>query len=153
MEVDKNIYPAVGFNFRVTSSDANFGLIPASVLTGFELNKSDASFQSVTGISAKLATKVYGELGSNNRQIVLPESVSYGDLELKRGIVNKDSDIGKWCNSFLTNDQWTYFITRKTVNVFLLDLPVVLIGYVLQEVEDQTLIQVRKQTTGICKSG
>jgi len=39
MEVDKNIYPAVGFNFRVTSSDANFGLIPASVLTGFELKK------------------------------------------------------------------------------------------------------------------
>jgi len=121
MEVDKNIYPAVGFNFRVTSSDANFGLIPASVVTGFELNKSDASFQSVNGISAKLSTTVYAELGSNNRQIVLPQSVSYGDLELKRGIVKKDSDIGKWCNKFLTNDQWPYSITRKTVNVFLLD--------------------------------
>lgn len=121
MEVDKNIYPAVGFNFRVTSSDTNFGLIPASVVTGFELNKSDASFQSVNGISAKLSTTVYAELGSNNRQIVLPQSVSYGDLELKRGIVKKDSDIGKWCNKFLTNDQWPYSITRKTVNVFLLD--------------------------------
>jgi len=89
MEVDKNTYPVVGFNFRVTSSDANFGLGTITALTGFELNQSDASFQSVTGISAKLGTSSYNALGSNNRQIVLPDKVTYSDLELKRGIVKK----------------------------------------------------------------
>ena len=121
MEVDKNTYPAVGFNFRVTSSDANFGLGTISELTGFELNQTDASFQSVTGISASLGTSPYKALGSNNRQIVLPETVTYSNLELTRGIVKKDSNIGKWCNGFLTDDQWWYFVSRKTINVFLLD--------------------------------
>ena len=121
MEVDENTYPAVGFNFRVTSSDANFGLGTLTALTGFELNQTDASFQSVTGISAKLETNPYKALGSNNRQIVLPGTVTYSDLELKRGIVKKDSNIGNWCNGFLTDDQWWYFVSRKTINVFLLD--------------------------------
>jgi phage tail-like protein len=103
MEVDENTYPAVGFNFRVTSSDANFGLGTLTALTGFELNQTDASFQSVTGISAKLETNPYKALGSNNRQIVLPGTVTYSDLELKRGIVKKDSNIGNWCNGFLTD--------------------------------------------------
>ena len=121
MEVDKNTYPAVGFNFRVTSSDANFGFGTITELTGFELNQTDASFQSVTGISASIGTSPYNALGSNNRQIVLPETVTYSNLELKRGIVKKDSNIGKWCNGFLTDDQWGYFVSRKTINVFLLD--------------------------------
>jgi phage tail-like protein len=122
MEVNKNAYPTVGFNFRVTSSDAGFGLLGAlKSITGFDSSQTDASFQSVNGISAKLEVKTYSPLGSNNKQIKLPGSVSYDDLELTRGIVKKNSDIGKWCDKFLTNDQFGYSINRKTINVFLLD--------------------------------
>ena len=121
MEVDKNTYPVAGFNFRVTSSDANFGLGTVTELTGFESNKSDASFQTVTGIGAKMGTTTYSALAENNRQIILPEKVTYEDLQLKRGIVKKNYDIGKWCNSFLTEEKYLYFVSRKTLNVFLLD--------------------------------
>ena len=54
-------------------------------------------------------------------KIILPEKVTYEDLQLKRGIVKKNSDIGKWCNSFLTEEKYLYFVSRKTLNVFLLD--------------------------------
>ena len=122
MEIDKNIYPAVGFNFRVTSSDAGFRLLGAlKSITGFDSSQTDASFQEISGIKAKLETETYSPKGSNNQQIKLPMGVTYDDLELKRGIVKKDSDIGKWCNNFLTNDQFGYSINRKTLNVFLLD--------------------------------
>ena len=121
MEVDKNHYPVVGFNFRVTSSDASLGLGSITALTGFELNQTDASFQSVTGISASIQTQEYNALGSNNQQLKLPGKVTFSDLELKRGIVKKGSNIGEWCNKFLTNDQLFYYVSRKTINVFLLD--------------------------------
>ena len=122
MEVDKNIYPVVGFNFRVTSSDAGFGLLGAlQSITGLDSSQTDASFQAISGIKAKLDTETYSPKGSNNKQVKLPMGVTYDDLELKRGIVKKDSDIGKWCNNFLTNDQFGYSINRKTLNVFLLD--------------------------------
>jgi phage tail-like protein len=111
----------VGFNFRVTSSDASLGLGSITALTGFELNQTDASFQSVTGISASIQTQDYNALGSNNQQLKLPGKVTFSDLELKRGIVKKGSNIGEWCNKFLTNDQLFYYVSRKTINVFLLD--------------------------------
>jgi len=111
----------VGFNFMVTSSDASLGLGSITALTGFELNQTDASFQSVTGISASIQTQEYNALGSNNQQLKLPGKVTFSDLELKRGIVKKGSNIGEWCNKFLTNDQLFYYVSRKTINVFLLD--------------------------------
>ena len=68
MEVDKNIYPAVGFNFRVTSSDAGFGLLGAlKSITGFDSSQTDASFQEISGIKAKLETETYSPKGSNNQ--------------------------------------------------------------------------------------
>ena len=86
MEVDKNIYAAVGFNFRVTSSDAGFGLEVLAgvsinkdakrsqdVFTDFEPTQSDAAFQTISGITAKLITETYQELGTNSKQIKLHE--------------------------------------------------------------------------------
>tara|TARA_B110000037_G_scaffold222157_1_gene295873 strand:- start:1174 stop:1722 length:549 start_codon:yes stop_codon:yes gene_type:complete len=134
MEVDKNIYPAVGFNFRVTSSDAGFGLEVLAgvsinkdakrsqdVFTDFEPTQSDAAFQTISGITAKLNTETYQELGTNSKQIKLPGNIEYSDLELKRGLVKKGSNIGDWCNTFLTGETKSYSVSRKTINVFLLD--------------------------------
>tara|TARA_B110000483_G_C18204362_1_gene546876 strand:- start:1847 stop:2395 length:549 start_codon:yes stop_codon:yes gene_type:complete len=134
MEVDKNIYPAVGFNFRVTSSDAGFGLEVLAgvsinkdakrsqdVFTDFEPTQSDAAFQTISGITAKLITETYQELGTNSKQIKLPGNIEYSDLELKRGLVKKGSNIGDWCNAFLTGETKSYSVSRKTINVFLLD--------------------------------
>ena len=121
MEVDKSLYPVVGYNFKVTSSDAMLGLGLVTELTGFEVGQADASFKTVSGLEATLDVGKYNQLGSTNRQVNLPGNVSYQNLELIKGIVNKDSTLGKWCYGFLTDDQWWYMVQLKTLNVFLMD--------------------------------
>lgn len=121
MEVNKELYPIPSFNFRVTSSEASMGLGTVTQLTGIEVNSQGGSFQTVRGISATLQTEHYNELGNTNSQVTLPSAISYEDLELSRGIVNKESSFGKWCGDFLTSYNHFYTIRRKTVNVFLMD--------------------------------
>lgn len=121
MEVSKELYPIPSFNFKVTSSEASLGLGTLTQLTGIEVNSQDGSFQTVKGISATLQSDTYSELGNTNSQVSLPSVITYDDLELSRGIVNKESSFGKWCGDFLTSYNHFYTIRRKTVNVFLMD--------------------------------
>ncbi len=122
MEVDKDLYPISGFNFRVTSSEASMGLGTLTQLTGIDINSQDGSFKSVKGISATLKFDSYNELANNNSQITLPLGISYADLELSKGIVKRSSSFGQWCSDFLTSYNTFYMVRRKTVNVFLIDV-------------------------------
>lgn len=106
-------YPALGFNFKVTATDADlpFSFMPAA----------ESFFQSVSGISVSNGDVKIVSGGDNFRQFKLPTKTTYPDLVLKGGIVHKNSSLSKWCESILTKESMRYSIKRKTINVFLMD--------------------------------
>ena len=119
MKVDKNDYPAVGYNFKVTSTFSwNSGMgIAKNLLFGPD----EAYFQSISGIGATAGDNQIANSGINNRQYKLPTSTTYQDLKLTRGLVKKTSPLAKWCRTFLINDVFYYGVERRTINVMLLD--------------------------------
>lgn len=78
-------YPPVGFHFRV-----EFQGIPG-------LQKQDAYFQEVTGLSRELETESIKSGGENRFTYKLPTRGQYPNLVLKRGLF-LDSAIIKWAN-------------------------------------------------------
>ena len=73
-------YPNVNFAFRV-----NFYLP-----TG---QRSDAGFQSVTGLDATIETETINEGGVNHYAHVVPVRKKYGPLVLKRGLLTQDQSV------------------------------------------------------------
>lgn len=112
MNIDKNDYPALGFNFKVTST---------GVLQGASSDPDESFFQSVSGIKATAGDSLTVNSGVNNRQYKLPTATTYQDLKLTRGLLKKKSGIADWCISFLLDDTHKYNVERRTVNVMLLD--------------------------------
>lgn len=78
-------YPPVGFHFRV-----EFQGIPG-------LQKQDAFFQEVTGLSRELETESIKSGGENRFTYKLPTRGQYPNLVLKRGLFT-DSAIINWAN-------------------------------------------------------
>lgn len=72
----------VGFHFRVEFLSNGF-------------NGNDIKFQQVNGLSVTLETEDYVEGGENRFVHKLPVRTSYGQLELKRGML-LDSKITEW---------------------------------------------------------
>jgi len=125
MAFDKKDYPALGFNFKVTSTHSLSGspaTIAANLAKNLLFGPDESFFQSVSGITATIgdgSTLVDG--GINNRQYKLPGSTTYSDLKLSRGIIKGSSPLGKWCRTFLIRDVFWYGVERRTLNVMLLD--------------------------------
>ena len=80
----EQIYPAVGFYFLV------------------ELDKQAYSFKEVSGISTEITTEEITEGGENRFKYKVPTGVKYNNLELKRGLVAKNSDLFVWINNTLS---------------------------------------------------
>lgn len=78
-------YPPVGFHFRV-----EFQGIPG-------LQKQDAYFQEVTGLSRELETESIKSGGENRFTYKLPTRGQYPNLVLKRGLF-LDSAVINWAN-------------------------------------------------------
>tara|TARA_B100000902_G_C27273671_1_gene897689 strand:+ start:685 stop:1230 length:546 start_codon:yes stop_codon:yes gene_type:complete len=130
-----NSYPALSFNFKVTSSDAAMGLgvvgsaIAKSAGSTFGFDTSFLkdgieqldSFQGVSGLGATMNTDEIKSGGFNNISYKLPQKINYENLTLKRGMLRKSSPLTKWCYNFLSQDNFLYSVKRKTVNVFLMD--------------------------------
>ena len=117
MKLDKMDLPALGFNFKVTSTYSGLLGIASNLLFGPD----EGYFQTVSGIQASMEPQTVVSGGINNRQYKLPTTTTYSDLVLKRGIVKKSSSMGKWCRTFLINDISYYDVERKTINVMLMD--------------------------------
>lgn len=83
-------YPPPAFYFKVVFSGND--------------NKTDASFQDVSGIGAKIETEAYSELGENGFVFQLPKPPTYTNLVLKRGITDLNSPLANWCRSIFEGD-------------------------------------------------
>ncbi len=74
-------------------------------LVGFHfslgLEKSDTSFQEITGISKEWDLEEVRGGGENNFKYRLPTLCKYQNLVLKRGIVKNTSPLIDWCKSVL----------------------------------------------------
>ncbi|GAB1402891.1 MAG: phage tail protein [Lentimicrobiaceae bacterium] len=84
-------YPPLGFHFRV-----KFGI------SG---NTADARFQSVSGLSVEYDYENFREGGENRFEHKLPVRTKYGDMVLKRGMLN-DSEVVNWCNRAFRDRQF-----------------------------------------------
>jgi phage tail-like protein len=78
------VYPSVGFYFQVM------------------LDNQAYSFKEVSGISAEITTEEITEGGENRFKYKVPTGVKYNNLELKRGLVPKSSNLFVWINNALT---------------------------------------------------
>jgi phage tail-like protein len=78
------LYPSVGFYFQV------------------ELDNQAYSFKEVSGISAEITTEEIAEGGENRFKYKVPTGIKYNNLELKRGLIPKSSNLYVWVNNFLT---------------------------------------------------
>jgi phage tail-like protein len=116
-----NDYPALGFNFKVTSTYSLGGNLVTGLAKNLVYGPDESFFQSITGIKATAGESVIVNSGVNNRQYKLPTSTTYPDLVLSRGLAKKTSPLGKWCRAFLIKDRSSFVVERRTVNVMLMD--------------------------------
>lgn len=81
-------YPPVGFYFTLS-------------FTGVSTTN-DASFKEASGISVEMNVEEVAEGGENRYKHRLPTSTKYSDLELKRGLLTKSSELATWCMDTLS---------------------------------------------------
>lgn len=76
-------YPPVSFYFSVSISG--------------ETGPNEASFKEVSGIGIEMHTEEIVEGGLNDFRHPLPSTAKYSNLELKWGLLAKDSPLAQWC--------------------------------------------------------
>lgn len=101
--MDYSQYPVPSFYFRV-----NCG------------SNDEVAFSEVSGISSEMETETITEGGENRFVYRLPKTVKYQNLKLKRGILNRNSELSKWCAEVLMGD-FTKKITPRLIRVSLLN--------------------------------
>jgi phage tail-like protein len=85
-----------------------------------EQNSIDASFQEISGIQVEYDTEEVVEGGENRFAHRLPRYAKYSNLSLKRGVVTKDSFLGKWVEETL-GSMLTEPVKTQDLQVKLLD--------------------------------
>ncbi len=79
-------YPFVGFHFQVEFHDS---------VNNDAVKISKAGFQEASGLSAQIGTEEVKEGGENTYAHRLPNPTKFGNLVLKRGLM-EDDDLIKW---------------------------------------------------------
>jgi phage tail-like protein len=119
MHIDKNDYPALGFKFKVTSTNSSSGL--GGVNSSIFYQPDESFFQSVTGIGAQLETTPIINGGQYNRQYQLPNGTKYTNLVLSRGLLKSASPMSQWVRDLLTGDYHYFEVSLRTINVLLIE--------------------------------
>ncbi len=83
MWISKTVYPSPGFYFEV------------------KLGNETYSFKEVSGIASEITTEEIAEGGENRFKYKVPSGIKYNNLELKRGLVPKGSNLFTWINNTL----------------------------------------------------
>ncbi len=118
--MDIRDYPALGFRFKVTSTASPQGDGVFSMSNNSIIGIEESYFQSISGIKATAGESIVINGGRNNRQYKLPAATTYPDLVLSRGLIKKDSSLGRWCRNFLIADNNLYSVERRIFNVMLI---------------------------------
>jgi phage tail-like protein len=79
-------HPPVSFYFSLSIDDST---------------ENAASFQEASGINGEMNTSEISEGGENQFQHRVPTAAKFSNLVLKRGLVNSDSGLFKWCQQTL----------------------------------------------------
>ena len=95
-------YPSVGFYFQVKIDNETY------------------SFKEVSGISSEVNTEEIAEGGENRFRYKVPTHVKYNNLELKRGLIPKESGLFTWITNTIENG-FTSSIKTKATEVTLLN--------------------------------
>ena len=96
------VYPSSGFYFQVL------------------LNNETYSFKEVSGISMEINTEEITEGGENRFKYKVPTGLKHSNLELKRGVIPKSSDLNRWVYNTLTSG-FDKRIETKTLEISLLN--------------------------------
>lgn len=96
-------YPPVGFHFRVE-------------IPGVGSGDSDMRFQEVSGLTAEIGTEELQVGGENRFSYRLPVRARYGNLVLKRGML-QDSGLISWFTDAIENFEFK----PSDINVYLLN--------------------------------
>lgn len=107
-------YPLTGYRFQLSIAGSASGGLPVGG------QRTDGSFQEVSGISSQLAVEEYKEGGANGFTHYLPLHIKHANLVLKRGVTGKNSELSKWCNSTLS-DSFGFQIDLKDIDLVLYD--------------------------------
>lgn len=83
-------------------------------------NKSDASFQEISGISVEVPVEEIQEGGENRFVHRVPQPLKYPNLVLKRGVVGDQSALTKWCYETI-NSGFAQHVELKDVKLQLLN--------------------------------
>ena len=102
MSAFKTDYPSVGFYFQVKVDDETY------------------SFKEVSGITSEVTTEEITEGGENRFRFRVPTHVKYNNLELKRGLVPKNSNLIIWLNETIQQG-FSNKTKTKTVDISLLN--------------------------------
>lgn len=98
----EQIYNSIGFYFKL------------------HFNGEDTAFKEVSGLSKELGVEEVVSGGENRFAYRVPTGIKYQNLILKRGMVNKDSQLIKWCVSTI-EEGLTKTIVTNNLTVSLLD--------------------------------
>ena len=85
-------------------------------------NKNDAAFKEASGIGMDLGTEEVICGGENRFKYKLPGVASYQNLQLKRGLIPKKSNLTTWCQSILSNGL-TKPISPTNIDLMLMNSP------------------------------
>lgn len=95
-------------------------LLPTAFSFHLSLGEDSASFQEVSGISARMETESIEEGGENRFVHRLPKTTKQETLRLKRGTVESGGELLMWCKATLEGGLGAPIAT-KTLTLELLD--------------------------------
>lgn len=91
---ESNVYPPVGFHFKVEFKFKN------------QSAKSEVNFQEVSGLNKEMTTEDFTEGGENRFVYRFPKGTKYANLVLKRGML-PNSKIIDWARNSIDNFDFT----------------------------------------------
>ncbi len=85
-----------------------------------ESSTEEVAFKEASGLSAETEVESVSEGGMNDHTLLLPKGMKHGNLVLRRAVMSKENDFGKWIHDTLEGG-FLKPIKPKDVEITLLD--------------------------------
>lgn len=122
---NRELYPLTGFHFEVHILDGlSIKQIKKKIKVALGLSPPppppDNAFSEVEGITTEISFEEISSGGENDKSYKLPQKVTYPNLVLKRGMLNRESSLASWCDETI-NNTIGFEIETKSIVVMLLN--------------------------------